>query len=121
MSGLFRFDSGWGYQIARLRNRQGEYDPARYLADAKAQKARVYLYKKSTRDWLQVYKSTLSCAQCGESHPACLDFHHNRDKDSSVADMAWQGFSKDRILSEIAKCVVLCANCHRKIHYIDIS
>jgi hypothetical protein len=46
------------------------------------------------------YKKTLRCADCGQSHPATLDFHH-----------------LDPAKEEIAKCVVLCANCHRIRHW----
>lgn len=63
------------------------------------------------------YKQAQGCACCPENDPCCLDFHHpdgaTKEKDVSrlVADSG-----KKRIWSEIAKCVVVCANCHRKIH-----
>jgi 5-methylcytosine-specific restriction endonuclease McrA len=49
------------------------------------------------------------CSRCPEHHPACLDFHHldPTGKDLSVGNA---------ISSEIAKCVLLCSNCHRKLH-----
>lgn len=54
------------------------------------------------------------CIQCSEMEPACLDFHHLGDKDKTVSQM--RGMSDERVLDEIAKCVIVCANCHRKIH-----
>jgi hypothetical protein len=57
------------------------------------------------------------CRQCGEADPACLDFHH-RDpshKIFSVAFLVAQGYSLERIMAEIEKCDLLCANCHRKL------
>jgi len=69
--------------------------------------------------WYVDYKSTLRCMICGESHPACLQFHHrNREgKSFNVADMAMRPSSKKRLLSEIEKCDVLCINCHAKLHW----
>ncbi len=64
------------------------------------------------------YKSKLSCCKCGENHPACLHFHH-RDKSTksfSISDSI-RRFSLEKIIAEIAKCDVLCANCHAKLHY----
>jgi hypothetical protein len=51
-------------------------------------------------------------------HPACLVFHHVDPavKDLAIADALRRGFAKKRILAEMAKCVVLCANCHIKLH-----
>lgn len=62
------------------------------------------------------YKSTLFCAICGEKETVCLEFHHKdaNKKDMSVAEMRSHSFEK--ILEEIDKCVILCANCHRKVH-----
>jgi hypothetical protein len=63
------------------------------------------------------YKLTLSCAQCGFSHPAVLDFHHVVYEDKrSVGELARRGCVKAAI-EESKKCIPLCANCHRILHY----
>jgi hypothetical protein len=71
------------------------------------------------REWFSDFKSELYCVECGESHPSCLQFHHmdKKSKEFDISRMVQQGYSIERILSEIEKCVVLCANCHFKIHY----
>jgi len=68
--------------------------------------------------WLAEIKSALNCRDCGMDHPACLVFHHvdPSQKEITVADALRRGFAKKRILAEMAKCVVLCANCHIKLH-----
>jgi len=57
-----------------------------------------------------------TCASCGESNNDCLQFHHvdPTQKDRSITQMS--GYSLARIKAEIAKCVILCANCHCKEH-----
>ena len=56
------------------------------------------------------------CMYCGEKHPACLDFHH-RDRTTKEGHIGeFRKFGLQRVLAEIAKCDVLCANCHRKHH-----
>jgi hypothetical protein len=56
------------------------------------------------------------CSQCPETFLQCLEFHHPcNDKDLGVGEMLLHGVK--RLREEIAKCVVLCANCHRKEHY----
>lgn len=53
------------------------------------------------------------CADCGyDSHPAALDFDHVRgEKLFSVSRGA--GYPWETVLEEIAKCEVVCSNCHR--------
>lgn len=60
-----------------------------------------------------------ACTECGETHPACLDFHHvdPGQKVANVAAMRQNGWTREQVLSELEKCVLLCANCHRKLHY----
>lgn len=67
---------------------------------------------------LESFKSCLSCALCPESDPVTLDFHHfdPEQKDSLIFRLANNGVSWNRIVTEIEKCVCLCANCHRKVH-----
>jgi len=74
-------------------------------------------------EWFNEIKSTLSCVRCGESHPACIQFHHSdpKQKDISLSDAVRKGWGRERILAEAAKCEVLCANCHRKHHAKDRS
>lgn len=71
------------------------------------------------REWYRALKSTLGCSICGESHPACVEFHHTdpSKKEFSIAHGAGQAISKERVLREIEKCDILCANCHRKLHW----
>lgn len=57
----------------------------------------------------------LACAECGENHPAVLDFHHT-DPSTKEANPS-QISSKTKFLKEIEKCIVLCSNCHRKLHW----
>jgi hypothetical protein len=66
--------------------------------------------------WFSDFKRTCKCAVCGESESCCLDFHHIKNKRFTVSNAAKQGYSIESIKQEIAKCIVLCANCHRKHH-----
>lgn len=70
------------------------------------------------RQWFAEMKEQLRCTRCPEDFWACIEFHHTdqSSKEYSLSDMASRGFSKKRILAELAKCTVLCANCHRKEH-----
>lgn len=74
--------------------------------------------KEERREWMSQLKKKLSCEECGENHPAVLDFHHNNpnEKDREISAMS-VSHKKEKILEEIDKCMVLCSNCHRKLHY----
>ena len=61
---------------------------------------------------------------CGESHIACLEFHHSKGsvKVACVATMIRSSkYTVQEIIAEARKCVVLCANCHRKLHYVPVT
>jgi 5-methylcytosine-specific restriction endonuclease McrA len=67
---------------------------------------------------LAAMKAEAGCSNCSESDPVCLDFHHvNPDeKEFNICTGIARGFGRAKMLREVAKCVVLCANCHRKKH-----
>ena len=83
------------------------------------QRARITARRaEKLKKWYQEYKSTLACKICGESCTICLDFHHLDPlrKDIAVSQMIAQGYGRSRIENEISKCIVLCKNCHAKLH-----
>jgi hypothetical protein len=63
-------------------------------------------------------KSDRGCKECGERHPACLEFHHRdpEHKKFLIASVAFR-LSDEKMKAEIEKCDVLCSNCHRKHHW----
>lgn len=68
------------------------------------------------------YKETLHCQDCGipfkDQHWLC-DFHHTNpaEKELPIANIIGQGMSLKRLEAELAKCIPLCANCHRTRHH----
>ena len=60
------------------------------------------------------------CSICPEKAICCLDFHHTKDKIFTVAQKL---LLNKGLVEEISKCILLCANCHRKAHnnLIDVS
>lgn len=59
------------------------------------------------------------CERCGiVTIPEIYDFHHLNpsEKDFSVSAVG-NTYSWDKIKTEIDKCLLLCANCHRYLHY----
>jgi hypothetical protein len=59
-----------------------------------------------------------SCVKCGESNIRVLDFHH-RDKGGKIFTVASEIGKRpiEEIFSEVEKCDVLCANCHKATHF----
>ncbi len=56
------------------------------------------------------------CADCGEQYPPyVMDFDHleSVDKVGNIATY-WQRWGMAKLLAEIAKCEVVCSNCHRE-------
>lgn len=61
------------------------------------------------------------CKKCGEKRLYVLDFHH-RDGDEKIATInrMIKSASAETLAIELKKCDVLCANCHREFHYLNI-
>jgi hypothetical protein len=79
----------------------------------------VYERKKKviqdSKEYVWNFLSTHPCVDCGESDPMVLEFDHiSGSKKSNISVMAGQGYSLTAIQREIEKCVVRCANCHRR-------
>lgn len=68
------------------------------------------------------YKLAHPC-RCGESRPQCLEFHHldPATKSDEVMHFARYSHSWSKIQAEIAKCEVVCANCHKAKHFDELA
>jgi L-lactate utilization protein LutB len=80
-------------------------------------------HNQELRQWLRQYKSKLCCIKCGESHPACLQFHHRDRENKSFGIGSFIGrthLSIKRLKKEIDKCDVLCGNCHAILHWREM-
>ena len=94
-----------------------KYSEKYYKANKEKVKAASAKSRKVFKDKWAEFKASLSCTKCGESHPATLDFHHVvRDKTNKKVFKLVHNRNWTALMDEIAKCVVLCANCHRKHH-----
>lgn len=64
------------------------------------------------------YKQSFGCKFCDENEPVCLELHHldPTAKEINPSDMAGRGWSWERMQRELSKCIVLCSNCHKKVH-----
>lgn len=65
------------------------------------------------RDHIRQVKEQTPCADCKVQYPPCvMDFDHLRDKSFNVSNVrGWA--SLETLKAEIAKCELVCANCHR--------
>lgn len=92
----------------------------RYYERNKArQKAWSNRRVRELRRRLNEYKSRHHCGRCGFVDWRALQFHH-RDSDDKVTEVTTavrRGWAWDRILVEIDKCDLICANCHQIEHH----
>lgn len=95
--------------IADMMNKLYAKNPQKYLG--KMQKKRDEIYEMVNK-----IKSDHGCCFCDEKEPIALDFHHKdpTQKDCEISKLIFTK-NKKRILAEIEKCIVICANHHRKL------
>jgi hypothetical protein len=97
-----------------------EWNRTYYLKNKHKRKTQYTAHRKRVREWYRELKKNLKCERCGFSHPAALAFHHKdgKTKVSDISAMVSQTASRKKIEEEIAKCEVLCHNCHA-IHHAE--
>jgi hypothetical protein len=84
-----------------------------YYKDKARTRQRVVILQ--TREWLLAYLSEHPCVDCGLTDVRVLEFDHRdvAEKVAAVAVLARAGYPLTRVMGEVEKCDVRCANCHR--------
>jgi hypothetical protein len=70
--------------------------------------------KEELHEWVDSLKKGQLCLDCGRTDiPFLMDYDHLDNKEFSISFAWMNGYSKERILEEIAKCELVCCRCHR--------
>lgn len=87
-----------------------------YLNNRQSHLERAYRRRAHLKQLIDEMKAK-PCADCGVAYPPyVMDFDHREGKSFSISQ-AWRARPWGEVISEIEKCDVVCANCHRERTY----
>lgn len=90
-----------------------EYNRKRHAKTKEQRRHRKRELYVEVRTYVLDYLSENPCVLCGEDDYVVLEFDHVGDKSHGVAELCNERNLK-AVKEEIAKCRVLCANCHKR-------
>ena len=73
--------------------------------------------KRKRKLWAIEYLGGV-CTICKNTHhPAVFEFHHMNPETKDRDPSKMLSLSLEKLQSELDKCILLCANCHRILHH----
>lgn len=102
--------------LSTHREKRRAWERSYYARNKEKFASKQYKKYRLNRDWIIAYKLKHPCVDCGETDPIVLDFDHRdpKTKLKGVATLVVCGIALQRVIEEVAKCDVRCANCHRR-------
>lgn len=98
---------------AANREKENAATRRRRRANPEREKQAIALWRASQRSVIEAAKAK-PCADCGGTFPSVvMDFDHVRGDKLFNIGSAGAHHGRQALLDEIAKCEVVCANCHR--------
>lgn len=89
------------------------YHNNKQLAQKYTKRQKLKRRLEYTNRIIEIKKRT-SCVDCGNANPIVLQFDHvSGQKFKAITTMVHECYSWDKILEEIHKCELVCANCHQ--------
>jgi hypothetical protein len=77
--------------------------------------AHTIRYRRRNREFIDAYLASHPCVDCGLDDPVVLEFDHvTGSKRAALSVLVRSAATIATLNAEIAKCVVRCANCHRR-------
>ena len=97
----------------------------KYIKEHYVRNKQYYLEKARKRnsetreriyEYLGFYLSSHPCVDCGEDDILILEFDHKErsEKEDSINAMITRRLPFGKLVAEVSKCEVRCANCHRR-------
>ena len=80
--------------------------------------------KNAKIKYVNNFKRARTCVICGEASSCCLEFHHldKRNKLFTISSAICNiKINMKSLKAEIRKCVIICSNCHKKLHYNELN
>lgn len=103
---------------------RGNYTASRNKKKEHYNQVRRSRRSEKVQKW-RAWKEEQGCQYCNETFGPCLQLHHlvSEAKEAAIADMVAADATWERIMTEAEKGIVVCGNCHIKIHHgiIDTS
>ena len=99
----------------------GETDPTKFYGHKRNMCGpchNAYNTKRGQDRRLQAIKELGGkCQVCSfDRYPCSLDLHHLDSRTKARNFRSMRGWSWERILAELEKCILLCKNCHAALH-----
>jgi hypothetical protein len=97
-----------------------DWDAAYHQRRRDVRTAQKRVRKQGLIAWMQHFKRSRPCADCGGFfHPAAMTFDHlpGSRKRADVSTLLYGGY-RQVLLDEMAKCELVCANCHAVRTYV---
>lgn len=123
---FYRLASNKCKECVQKKIKEYANDPAnkekidKYQKEYKGKSGPGFLARLSKRQIASTFilniKNKTPCKDCQKIyHPACMEFDHidRKNKKKDISYMVNSGYKLDEIKIEVAKCELVCANCHR--------
>ena len=121
------------YQNTKVQERIKKYRQTYHQNNKEKIAKRSKTWYNNNQEWRKQYLKTRymsqkqlinsvkrHCLICGFRDKLSLVFHHRDPKEKSFTIGTTLSIKLERLQKEIAKCVVLCANCHHKFHHYNL-
>jgi hypothetical protein len=100
-------------KICQNKRSQAHYYKYRLTYIEKARKRNKKVLEQ-IQNYVWNYLSSHPCIDCGEQDRVVLEFDHINKKEHNLSEIIKERSSLKVVVAEIEKCVVRCANCHRR-------
>ena len=96
---------------------KSEYDALRYQRIKEDRKAQIKKRNDEHQSKLRKIKLENGCAHCGTKEDVSkLQFHHVDSSSKKFNIATARSYSWEKLEKEMAKCIILCRECHTNEH-----